>query len=390
MSHLSRFTAGIGLLALSITAIAAPHAGAAAQMAITGHVYVNDNTANTNTIAAFDRHADGSLSPIMGSPFPTGGAGTGTIVGSQGALQITADGRYLLAVDAGSSEISVLRIEESGTLSQVEEGTIPSGGTTPISLAVHDDLVYVANAGDGTMGASYAGFRLLDDGRLAPIENAIVPLSATASPGQVLFNADGTVLIGVQVGPDEGPSAIDSFTVNADGTVTPADGSPFEPQATGPFGSAFSPADPSRLYVTNAHAGPNYGSVSVFDVAADGALTAIPGSPFVTRQTGTCWLEITPDGTHVYAINTGSSSISRFEVQDDGSLALLGNTTFNDPTGLRPFDARVSPEGDFLFVTDAGSAAVSVFAIDGGDLTELSASPVKLPSGATPFGLVVS
>jgi hypothetical protein len=29
--------------------------------AVTGHVYVNDNTTGTNTIAAFDRHADGTL-----------------------------------------------------------------------------------------------------------------------------------------------------------------------------------------------------------------------------------------------------------------------------------------------------------------------------------------
>jgi len=30
---------------------------------VVGHVYVNDNTAGTNTIGAFDRHADGTLTP---------------------------------------------------------------------------------------------------------------------------------------------------------------------------------------------------------------------------------------------------------------------------------------------------------------------------------------
>jgi len=33
---------------------------------------------------------------------------------------------------------------------------------------------------------------------------------------------------------------------------------------------------------------------------------------------------------------------------------------------------------------------VSVYAVDGGNLTELAASPVNLPAGATPFGIVVS
>jgi hypothetical protein len=42
---------------------------------VTGHVYLDDNTAGSNTIAAFDRHADGSLTPLPGSPFAAGGVG---------------------------------------------------------------------------------------------------------------------------------------------------------------------------------------------------------------------------------------------------------------------------------------------------------------------------
>ena len=33
--------------------------------AVVGHVYVNDNTATTNTIAGFARHADGGLTPLQ-------------------------------------------------------------------------------------------------------------------------------------------------------------------------------------------------------------------------------------------------------------------------------------------------------------------------------------
>jgi hypothetical protein len=39
---------------------------------------------------------------------------------------------------------------------------------------------------------------------------------------------------------------------------------------------------------------------------------------------------------------------------------------------------------------DAGLGSVSAFAVDGGNLTELDESPVALPTGATPFGLVVT
>ena len=42
----------------------------AAPSRVVGHVYVNDNTPGTNTIGAFDQHANGTLTPMSGSPFP--------------------------------------------------------------------------------------------------------------------------------------------------------------------------------------------------------------------------------------------------------------------------------------------------------------------------------
>ena len=101
---------------LSITASAADD--------VVGHVYVNDNTAGTNTIAAFDRHSDGSLTPTEGSPFAAGGAGLGAVFGSQGALQLSGDRRYLLAVDAGSNQVSVLRILKDGALRPVGDRVV--------------------------------------------------------------------------------------------------------------------------------------------------------------------------------------------------------------------------------------------------------------------------
>ena len=125
---------------------------------VVGHVYVNDNTKSANTIGAFDRHADGTLTPEAGSPFAAGGAGTGSGLASQGALQFSADGRFLIAVDAGSNQISVLRVHSDGSLSLVPGGVVSSRGALPDSIAVHGDLVYVANSGAGH--SNYTGFRL--------------------------------------------------------------------------------------------------------------------------------------------------------------------------------------------------------------------------------------
>ena len=94
-----------GLLTLGIVAFL-PATGLA-QEQVNGYVYVNDNTAQTNTIAGFARRADGSLIPLPGSPFKAGGAGSGSGLASQGAIQVSSDGRYVLAVDAGSNDVSV-------------------------------------------------------------------------------------------------------------------------------------------------------------------------------------------------------------------------------------------------------------------------------------------
>ena len=77
---------------------------------------------------------------------------------------------------------------------------------------------------------------------------------------------------------------IDSFAVGFDGRLTAAPGSPFAAQGLGPFGSEFRPTNPHQVFVSNAHDGAGNGTVSAFDVAADGTLTldrrvAVPGLP---------------------------------------------------------------------------------------------------------------
>jgi len=191
------------------------------------------------------------------------------------------------------------------------------------------------------------------------------------------------------VGPNAGPSYLDGFSIGNDGRLTPAPGSPFAAQRIGPFGSSFSPTHGNQLFVSNAHDGANAGSVSVYDVAADGSLNAIAGSPFADLQTAPCWVAMSPDGHALFAVNTAVPSISRYAVAADGTLTLAGSTAFSSPTGLRPFDAQVSPDGDHLYVVDAGVAKVSVFAIEGTSLTELGGSPFAIPGGAAPFGMVV-
>jgi 6-phosphogluconolactonase len=377
------------VLALSCAAICAPAAASAHSRPhhpprAGAHVYANDNTATANTVAAFRRHRDGSLTPLPGSPFATGGAGTGAGIGSQGSLQSAFDGRYVLAVDAGSDQISVLAVRRDGSLRPVPGGTVSSGGVQPVSIAIHDDLVYVANAGAG--GTNYTGFVLGFNGVLHPLPGSTVTLPDGSQPGDVLFNATGSKLAATRVG----TSLIDSFVVGHDGHLHAAPGAPYAAQGPGPFGSQFRPTDPGELYVSNAHGGAGNGTVSAFRDGRDGTLTPIGSSPFADRQTAPCWVEISHDGRYLFAVNTAQPSISSYAINHDGTLTLLGSTPFHNPTGLGPVDARLSPDGDTLFVVDGGTSQVSAFRVHGGSLTELPFSPTALPAGAKPFGIVVS
>ena len=383
MHAAKRLIAIAGLLALGSIGSVTAAQGALAAPAIIGHVYVNDNSAGINTVSAFDRHSDGTLTSTPGSPFVAGGAGTGAGIGSQGALQLSSDGRYLLAADAGSNQISVLKIRNDGSLSLVSGSPVASGGVKPVSIAVHGSLVYVANAGTG--GSNYTGFTLNSGGNLTPLARSTVSLSDAASPGEVLFNSSGTNLIGTEVG----TSVIDSFAVGADGRLTAAAGSPFAAEGAGPFGSEFRPTNPTQLFVSNAHnGGTNLGTVSAFNVARTCALTSV-GGPYSDNQNAPCWVEVSHDGQYLFAINTASSSISSYSIATDGSLSVLNSTPFGGGVHGEE-DARLDPTGSTLYVVDTGSDAVSAFTVSGGNLTELGSSPVSLPAGLHPFGIVVN
>jgi len=90
-------------------------------------VYVESGiqTPNGNSVFAFERHADGTLTQIPGSPFLTGGAGvqeTHLVFGPyEGDSSLVADSsrKLLFAVNSGSDSIAVFHINSNGSLRPV-------------------------------------------------------------------------------------------------------------------------------------------------------------------------------------------------------------------------------------------------------------------------------
>jgi 6-phosphogluconolactonase len=334
-------------------------------LAASGAVYTMTNPAGPNAVVVYSRAANGALMPSQS--VPTGGAGTGSGLGSQGSIALSQDGRWLLAVNAGSNDVTVFSIE-GGQLTAV--GTQASGGVMPISVAVHDSTVFVLNAG-GT--PNITGFHLTDAGNLVPIPEVQKVLTGTG-PAQVSINPDGTLVVVTE----KTSNTIVVFSI-AGGKLV----GPFISASAGqePFGFAFGLRN--FLIVSEAFSGaPNGSAVSSYQADEGGGLRLITASS-PTTQTAACWLVVTGNGQFAYVANNGSSSVSSFAVARDGSLSLLNATAGSTPAGTAPTDLALSAGSQYLYSLASGTISEFQVAADGslapvGSITGLPTSTVGL------------
>jgi 6-phosphogluconolactonase len=383
-----RALAAIGLSAAAAAvpslALAAP-GDATSPTPVTSYVYVNLNTSGANTVAGYSRRSDGTLSPLAGSPFSVGGAGTGVGLGSQGAIQLAHAGRHLLVADAGSNQISVLRVARDGSLTPVSGSPFDSGGISPVTIAVVPGrgMVFVGNQGNG--GSNYTGFMFGASGALTPIPGSTYAVPDGAGVGEVVVDPTGRHLAGARVV----TSLIDSLVIAPNGGLTAGPNSPYAAPIAGPLGSAFRASATPQLYVSLAHGGALAGAVGAFTVAADGTISPIGASPFPDSQTAACWVAISPDQKYLFTANAGSDSISSYAINPGGTLTLASTTVLRG-TGIGTFDLRFNPSGSNLYVVEGNAHAIGILSVSGGTMTEIDASPVALPEGGAPFGIAIT
>src|SRR6266852_7225687 len=183
-------------------------ANVSADLAGPGSVYTLTNQVAGNAVAVFSRGADGRLTAA--GTISTGGTGTGASLGSQSAVTLSDDGRWLFAVNAGSNDVSVFSVSPAGL---ALASRTASGGTLPISLTVHGNVLYVLNAG-GT--GNISGFAVGTTGTLTPIPGSTRSLSGTnVGPAQVSFSPDGRRLVVTE----KNTSLLDVYAVDANGAA---------------------------------------------------------------------------------------------------------------------------------------------------------------------------
>jgi 6-phosphogluconolactonase (cycloisomerase 2 family) len=308
-----------------------------------------DNTAG-NTVVAYHRAPSGALT--LAGTYPTGGLG-GVLGGSvadhlasQGSLGYDPGRGLLFAVNAGSDTVSVFSVYgDRLALRQV----VWSGGTFPVSVAVHGNDVYVLNA---LNGGSVYGYRLYG-GWLLPIPgswrglwlNPAATPQFTNTPGQVSFTPDGSKLL---VTTKANGDNVDVYFVHRDGLLSSWPVVNHEPGAV-PFGLTYD----RYGHVVLAEAGPN--AVATFRLSGNGVL--VPLHIALTGQSGTCW--ITRAGRYFYASNAGSASVSGYTTGRHGQLFALGSTT----TDAGATDSAPAVGGRFLYVRTGVAGLVNEFAV---------------------------
>ena len=348
-----------------------------------GAVYTENNASPVNSVLQYQSGPSGVLT--LAGTYSANGAGTGAALASQNAVVLTQDGHWLLAVDAGSNQISVFQVNGGGSLTFAD--AVGSQGTTPISVTVSNDVVYVLNSATPNI----AGFTLSNNGQLTFIPGSIQPLSGipASSPEEIGFvswgpggpGAPGGSVLAVT---EKAAGVIDTYTVSRSGiasgpTVIPSNGG-------GPYG--FATTQQGYLILTEAGSG----SLSSYTVSSTGALMTISGAipDFGNAGSSTgpapCWVAVSNNGQFAYVSNAHVGTISVYGIAGAGTLTL--DSSISAHTLVPTLDLTVSGDNQHLYVLNGGQITTFQLYPDGA-IAQVStiALPATAP-GAT--GLVAS
>jgi len=391
------------------------HAGTSTHdsAAALGTVYLESGIARPdgNAIIAYRYGAGGDLQPLDVREFPTGGA-AGFDLSNTGALdadgQIVVSGarKLLFAVNQGSDTVAVFHIDADGGLSAVAGSPFASEGQAPGGLGISGDhLVVVNKAQDGvrdltSVAPDVASFIIQANGALRPT-GSVVTLPAGTSPTEALVTPDGEVVV---VPEEHGPFV--SLTLNAQGMLAPAPGSPFSlPPSLFPAG--FPAAEQWALGLGAAPRGNVFyaqvvdtAQLAVYQYDDSGRLRFVRAVPDPGAYLP-CWSLLNAAGTRLYTDNAGNNTMSVFDLTDPLNPRQLQVATLKNSGN--PWDLRMSPSGRYVFVLDprdredlvpagGGNELHTLVVNADGTLTEPSYSPVPIPVplNTNPIGLVVT
>lgn len=165
------------------------------------YIQSNDTRDGKNAVLGYTRQDDGTLSPLPGNPFYTGGTGMNNDThGKLGPhdndtpLVISEDGRRLFTVNTHANSIAVFDIQKDGSLKPVPGSPFSSHGVAPNSLSVHGKTLLAANRNEdyhqienlrGAAKASYVSFVIEGNGALRFVSK--IEVEGSQKPTQIHF-----------------------------------------------------------------------------------------------------------------------------------------------------------------------------------------------------------
>jgi 6-phosphogluconolactonase (cycloisomerase 2 family) len=307
-----------------------------------GFVYTMSNDAGQNSIISYLQSSNGRLTYKASTP--SGGAGNGAGLGSQGSLVLDKDHQWLFAVNAGGNSVSSFKVKDDGSLTLAH--TVSSNGTMPISVTVYGNWLYVVNS----VSANISGFTIGAGGTMTLIPGSNRALSvANAGPAQISFKPGGQYLVVTE----KTTNKISTFPVNALGVT----GAPNMQTSAGltPFGFDFSGSN----YIVVAEAGggvPNGSTVSSYSITNTANLAS---GPIATKQSAACWTDVSKDGKYAFVTNAGSNTISSFVLNNSGILLSVNEVAAG--TDKSPIDITLSGNESFVYNVNSVSHTITEY-----------------------------
>ena len=352
---------------LSVLAAALLSAPAVAQTQHKGAVFSMTNAAAGNEIVVFERSAHGALT-LQTPNVATNGLGTGQALESQGSLALSKNGKWLVAVNAGSNDISIFEV--SG-LTLTLKDTIASGGTKPVSVAVNSDVLYVLNAGAPN---NISGFEISPQGQLTAIPNSTWPLSAAqTAPSQVAWTPGNELLLVTE----RDTEMLDTFEISST-TNSPVTFEAHPAAGRDPLGVAF--RGKHKMFVAESWAGAaDKGAVSGYGLRKDEVFELNPS--VATTETGTGWIATMGNKPWLYVSNPGSDTITGFRVASTAKMQILNHDGVAATTGNQPTDLATVRGERLLYALNFGDGTISGWTVAAdGSLTSTGAATAGLPA----------
>jgi 6-phosphogluconolactonase len=361
-------------------------------------LYANNDQGGTservNLVTGFRLNPNGSLTPVPGSPFPTGGEGFPGGWGSRATVTLARN--FLFISNTLSNDISVFRINRStGGLRPVPGSPFPTGGDGGggISLAVTPDgrFLYGLNANSGVLErTSISAFRIAANGALTPLSESPYPSPGLVNPSGVKVTWSGkflSVSFFHRAGDLPDPGAVAMFSIGSNGALTSVPGSPFP---TGEFGE-ISEAGGSDIDCRNRFNFVPLGSidpqisVGVFRIAFNGALGRVPGSPFTfsSRGVGGGVGLLSPDDRFLFLSGPSiglvpgviEGGVTVLKVASNGRLTQIPGSPFANPGGYDPRGMATNRAGTLLYVANYNNKVTGFRVAQNGTLTPVPGSP---------------